>query len=82
MSTVICFLFSFPCTLGIQYGWRSVQETTYTCQIIASTARVVEKETFRETALIFKSLKCERLFKVKSTFSSTFFIQFQLSALF
>ena len=40
----------------------------YKCQIKVSVARVVEKIKFRETALICKILKCERISEVKSTF--------------
>ena len=55
-----------------QYGWRSVVDTKYVSNIV-STARVVGiKLKFRETAEIFKSLKCGRMSGVKSTFSTTF----------
>lgn len=36
--------------LCIQYGWRSVLEITFKCQIIVSTAHVVKKK-FREMTL-------------------------------
>ena len=47
---------------------------SYTCQIIVSTAGVVEKKRFRETALISQSLICKRISEVKSTFSVTLFL--------
>ena len=69
MNTVICFFLFFPYTLWYSIWLAFRRRTKYKCQIIVSTARVVGiKLKFRETALIFKSLKCGRTSEVKSTF--------------
>ena len=74
IETVICFFLSL--CYGIQFGWRFVLKTTDKCQILFSAARVMEKKIkFRETAIIFKSITCERLSEVKSTFSTVFSFQ-------
>ena len=79
IETVICFFLSL--CYGIQFGWRFVLKTTDKCQILFSAARVVEKKIkFRETAIIFKSITCERLSEVKSTFSTV--VSFQSFHLF
>ena len=69
IETVICFFLSL--CFGIQFGRRFFLKTTYKCQILFSAARVVEKKIkFRETAITFKIITCERLSEVKSTFST------------